>query len=622
MHMTGVTVMKFILHLLVEKTEQKDSKMKIVFFSPHEGIWVHAFPEALVAESLKKYGHEISYIFCDEVFQKYCVTMSAYGLEFGSPEEKRKEICITCGKNQNLLAGSVSLPSFYISNYLREADYRDAEDMSQSKSVRALFEYQEDGISIGKPAAYEILLKFKKNSLEFNNFQEAAYRTSFYNALLSKRAADRWMNDHKPDAVVIYNTNYAVNRVTFFAGSARNIPVYSIHAGDIISDRLSRLMIAQDNLLKNCYDIKDSFQKEDREQFCHIDAVKDYLSHLRELFLGKHFLVYSSGVDRSKKDIRSFLGLKQGQKLVVATMSSYDEMFAAEATGLVHFPESGIYKNQLEWLQDTISWIKDKKDYFLLIRVHPREFPNKRDQYNSDHGMKVKELLSSLPDNCRLNLPDDGISLYALALETDLVLNAWSSAGEEMAVFGIPVVLYNKELTLYPAEINVIASDREDYFVKIQEFCVKKIQRKDIKNILSWIIFRLSFTTFSLKESYSERSIEERGLTFIERIRLKWKSWKIDKRLLPLEERVLALRANSLKAGKYLDMLFRRKSDNLYSVAEYRKSFPREDSEKMLNFFIDEFITLQTEAFGKEDYEKSKLKARWDFIKNSGKNDV
>ena len=28
--------------------------MKILFFAPHAGIWVHAFPEALIAESLAK----------------------------------------------------------------------------------------------------------------------------------------------------------------------------------------------------------------------------------------------------------------------------------------------------------------------------------------------------------------------------------------------------------------------------------------------------------------------------------------------------------------------------------------------------------------------------------------
>jgi len=36
--------------------------------APHAAIWVHAFPEALLAESLAKNGHEIIYVTCDREF--------------------------------------------------------------------------------------------------------------------------------------------------------------------------------------------------------------------------------------------------------------------------------------------------------------------------------------------------------------------------------------------------------------------------------------------------------------------------------------------------------------------------------------------------------------------------
>jgi UDP:flavonoid glycosyltransferase YjiC (YdhE family) len=52
--------------------------MKILFFSPHTAIWVHAFPEALVAEALQQGGHEIVYVTCGRQLQRYCVAMSAH----------------------------------------------------------------------------------------------------------------------------------------------------------------------------------------------------------------------------------------------------------------------------------------------------------------------------------------------------------------------------------------------------------------------------------------------------------------------------------------------------------------------------------------------------------------
>lgn len=49
-----------------------------------------------------------------------------------------------------------------------------------------------------------------------------------------------------------------------------------------------------------------------------------------------------------------------------------------------------------------------------------------------------------------------------------MFLNAWSSVGEEMSMLGIPVLLYSPNLAIYPASINVVASDKEDYFAKIK----------------------------------------------------------------------------------------------------------------------------------------------------------
>ena len=41
--------------------------LKILVFAPHSAIWLHAFPEALIVESLAQEGHEIIYITCGKI---------------------------------------------------------------------------------------------------------------------------------------------------------------------------------------------------------------------------------------------------------------------------------------------------------------------------------------------------------------------------------------------------------------------------------------------------------------------------------------------------------------------------------------------------------------------------
>ena len=38
--------------------------MRILFFAPHAAIWYTSFPEALIADSLARGGHDIIYLTC------------------------------------------------------------------------------------------------------------------------------------------------------------------------------------------------------------------------------------------------------------------------------------------------------------------------------------------------------------------------------------------------------------------------------------------------------------------------------------------------------------------------------------------------------------------------------
>jgi hypothetical protein len=591
--------------------------LKIVFFSPNSGIWLHAFPEALLAESLEKQGHEIFYMTCDKVFQNYCITMSANGLGIDSAKEEREKICLECNQKRDFTMSRFGFKSENISAYLTEKDFHEASELIQIKKINSLFEYKESSIPIGKIASYETLLRFKKKSLNFNYIEENFYRTNFFNTILSKRASDRWLESLQPDTIITYNSCYSINRAVEINSINRNIPVYTIHAGEIFGDRLSRLMITKFNLLENSYHIKRQFNELNANTFFNIVTVNDYLLQVKELFAGNHFLAYSAGVESSVLNVREYFGIATSQKVLLATLSSYDEMIAGEITELVKFSYKGVYQTQIDWLLDLIEFVRNKDEYFLIVRVHPREFPNKRENRFSGHGQMIKETLVNLPKNCRVNLPDDNISLYALALETNLLLNAWSSTGEEMSLFGIPVLHYDDEMAIYPMSIAHIAKSKNEYFELIESLSAKMKNSFDISLVIKWITFKTNFTTFSIKESYSNRNTSERKFSVFEKIKYKWKTFQIKNKNLSREEKDLYLKNSNLKAVKFINTLLNKKLNSLYEVLPFQKSFKKDDEDILIRYFIDTFYKLIQESFPVEHFEKSLLKKRWDMIKKN-----
>ena len=72
--------------------------MKLLFFSPNAAILSHAHPEAVLANSLSKLGHNVLYVNCGKVLDELCTSMIANGLTGQDSIEKKKNICIECEK--------------------------------------------------------------------------------------------------------------------------------------------------------------------------------------------------------------------------------------------------------------------------------------------------------------------------------------------------------------------------------------------------------------------------------------------------------------------------------------------------------------------------------------------
>lgn len=478
------------------------NSLKILAFAPHSAIWVHAFPEALILESLQQSGHEILYITCSEEFQEYCICMSSYQLSQNSSEIEKKQVCYDCQQRKQILKEAFNFQGYDLGKVLTPKDYQGINHYLQSTNQNNFLDLVIEGIEIGRFALYELLLQYKKIDLKFSEEEWKNYQIALKNTLISFSACRKIIQEEKPDRIITYNSLYSVNNICCQLAKKSNIPVYFLHAGGNLSNRLETMWFGENSTFEFYQELLNNWHCY-QDQPLSINSLEKVTNHFLELFKGKHFLVYSSPKQENAINIRERFKIDPHQKIIVASMSSYDERFAGESIKAIYPDPSLIFPTQIDWIKSLIHFFKTRKDLFLIIRVHPREFPNKRESRQSEHTKKLESLFTDLPENIKVNYPSDQLSLYDLVEETDLFLNAWSSVGEEMSLLGIPVIIYSKKLVFYPPDLNEIAHSEEDLYQKIDQVLARKWDFEKVRKAYRWYGLKFDRSVFYLSESIS-----------------------------------------------------------------------------------------------------------------------
>ncbi len=440
--------------------------MKVVFFSPHAGVWQHAFPEALVADALRTAGAQLVYVTCNGAFSTGCVTMVSRGVTAEATKAQRDAVCRDCRAARDRLRGGFRFEGYNLEAMVSASDEERIASLLGRANPAALQDFVVDGVEIGRAALYEFLIERKKLQLALTEEEWTLFRPRLESTVRSLVAARNVLDREQPDRVVVYNSLYSVNAAWRLAANHRRIPFYFIHGGLSLSKRLQKVIVGRDTTLDWWYRTIDAWQAY-RDVPCTPAQLAQVTDHVTQVIRGTSVFAYSAPKAREAIDVRARFGVRPDQKLLVATMSSYDEYVAAHAVGGVPDPETLLFPTQIEWVQALSAWMLTRPDLFLLLRVHPREFPNKRDSRKSEHASALEESFATLPDNVRVNWPTDRLSIYDVAEQADVILNAWSSAGKELALLGLPVVTYCPTVIQYPTDLNYVGTSRESYFAAI-----------------------------------------------------------------------------------------------------------------------------------------------------------
>ncbi len=487
--------------------------MKCLFFAPHARIWQHAFPEALVAEAIAAHGHSVVYLTCDRLFQAQCIPMIALGMTVDAPENEKGKVCDACESRKELLVESFDFQAQNISDFLDQSDITKIELILDRPD---LVDLTLDELPVGRYALYQLMVRRKLLAASFGPQEWSEYKVELKNTLLAYFASRKILDVHRPDRVVVYNGLYSVNRVFSKLAEKYGAKSYFLHAGPNLANQFQRLMVGQKDTFAYMPHCVNVF-----ERFANVPCTGRLLSivtdHYLELYRGRSPFVYSSAKSREPFDVRIHFGIKPRQKILLATLSSYDEEVAAEVVGAREYRKAPLFSSQIEWVKALNKFVSSREDLFLLIRVHPREFPNRRERAKSQHAAQLETALHSLPRNAAVNWPSDQISLYDLVEHVDVVLNAWSSVGKEMSILGLPVVIYSSEIAFYPATLNYLGEQIDEYFRCVERALSDGWNFERIRAAYRWGGFEFDRATVSIESGYqggptSKRTIPRRAV--------------------------------------------------------------------------------------------------------------
>ena len=525
--------------------------MKVLFYVPYSNIWLHSSVEAVLADQLSRDGHDVIVVRCKGLLNHFCPAMSEAGLPQDSESSRKEQICSKCISRGKNIDSEYRFNSISLDSYSNSSDVEIINSWKSELSNEKWADFELENIPLGRIAAYEFLLTNKLNSRIIPSNLWPYYLGQFINTANTYLSMQRLILDQKPEGIIVHNSLYSSNRVVVKIAEHLDIPTFHLGVGTDLKhygDSFSLYSSIQDEIELNTSDGWKSVSSQPLTE----ERVKPVIENFLQAAKSKSAFTYSSKVEGTKpSELLTQLGMGKDLPVCVALLSSADERFAADLVGALPYSLAELdtlnFNSQIDWVKYLIELFSKRDDIQLVIRVHPRLFPNKREKVLSEAGQALKEAFSELPDNVTINWPEDNIALYDLAQITDVCLNATSSAGGELLALGIPVVCHEPErLFAYPREFNIVPAGISDYESAIDEALRQGWTYTNTLNAFRWKAFQFNDVARSLAESLPLRSkwsllriangidlrtkypVPQFILRFLERIEMKRRAKNID----------------------------------------------------------------------------------------------
>jgi hypothetical protein len=427
--------------------------MKILVFSPFSAIWRHSILETRliqVISSSKKF--EVVSVGCGGLFPMDCSARNYLRRGDVFSLENSKEGCKKCCQSREIITDFIPAKKLNLIDFSNDSDLAAIEDLVQNFDVADALKFSFKHLPIGERALFEVVLKYKKRTLKLNTEEYEEWKSVVSNMMLLVTPAMRILDQEKPDAVVTFNAQYGIPGIFAEIAIKMGIKTYSM-SGSVSPNEISGAISIWDwEKYKTQNPALFEWPGVQKIRSLNPEEIRRYSRHRAYIETGLSPWTYSQ--KKMNRSTYEAFNIKKSHKIVLAVVSSEDEIFASRVAGLLplHRTQSSVFKSQLEWIDFLIKHYADNSDTHLIIRLHPREFPNKRENQISEQSDVWAAYFRDLPDNVHLDHPKNGFSLYDHFNHITMLTTGWSSSGVEALSYGIPVVTYDQNLLGYPTE--------------------------------------------------------------------------------------------------------------------------------------------------------------------------
>lgn len=493
------------------------------FFNSHSYVLPFTVIECMVGDVLKKNG-------VTPVFVKPTSCTCQLIPQINRSAAGEENPCEQCRINDSVLRRATpGWPSQTLAAFRRKEDAAKADSLVMSLETCAVQSFIFEGIEIGKIALHDTLLHHKQDTLDFKAETPAwmDFVALVRACILTALALRRFLKETPGAGFMVYNSHYSINRTAIAVAEQEGFPTFSMHGGASLKYLWDTLMLARGDIDQHKPACVANWNASYSNRPLARKEMRLVEGHFNELFCGSMAHAYSAPAGSARgDDLFAKVNPSGARKVLLAATSSADERFALEQSGIrtVFSKEEYLFPTQIDWLDFLISRMRESPELGLIIRIHPREMPNKREGGTSTNARRLHSMLVDLPENVVINWPKDDISFYDLMLRVDLVLTCWSSVVLESSLFGCPIILPYNPVKYYDVVADRVCGACDEYWDAVKEHAGAPWTIERAVQTLRWfwvVQFGSNVSLFSEKHrdpGLFERLVDQMGAarTFLE----------------------------------------------------------------------------------------------------------
>jgi hypothetical protein len=439
---------------------------------------VKAFQQPLLAIAKILGGEkiEITVVHCRQAMRNGCNTMLAHKIGFDAPEKIKKELCDDCFCAATKLARKYPWKTIWLEDRAFQGQNKNQKNLSDPE--------------LKKISGYEVRLIEKSHlKLSKEGFKEWKNRKT----ALKNMMPQAWhiIVTEKPDFIISYNSLYGIHQLFKKISDKLKIPMFSVYEG-YNAGKTDEFIIQKNDSASFLKEILHDTKIRDINK----KQIENIRSHVSGIIHGTRPWHYSQmPKTEAKKEPKNW-----GTKVLI-TLSSADEVVAANSLGILPKIKNKVFDNQIEWLKWVFRFAKKHPEALFYIRPHPRIYPNSRECVLSPFAKKLTKIRNEeRPKNVIWPPQEEQGSLWKHLDDTDILLNGWSSVSEIFGFYGVPTYCFFPRYSNSTGKTEKTFGSIKKYETDISR-TINNPQRKKNPKLVLWLHKLLTHNTVQIQWS-------------------------------------------------------------------------------------------------------------------------